>query len=220
MSCDELGIPHRLRTLGRPVRPFNDHGEVLYRWVSPLINFGPNGELSIAALGDVFRDAADISCNRSTLCDASTDVLYNPDRLPHRSDHSVIYTSINDLQNKEFAFSLPNTPAAQISFEVEHVPEPCMYPHSQIVVMRDSVRLANEVKPKTLRTKLRAELAPLFTRCHVANPNFQLESVRRTSLLARVLAFGKNLLPWNWARTLPLPSPIDLVTRSLLHVQR
>ncbi len=218
--CDNLLIPKRLRTVGRQALQFTDPAELIFRWVKPIVEFPDNGELSAAALGEVFSDAADISCNRSSLCLAATDVLYNSMRLPHRHDHAVVSALITDISSTSFNFSNGGNNWT-ITFELEHDPEVCMYPHTQVVVLRGGERLSNKVKPPTLRSMIRAELRPLFELCHRANPNLELELERRPGMLRAFWEAWKSLWPFNGLRrsTMSMQSPLCIRSLSHTHLQ-
>jgi hypothetical protein len=209
-ACDELGIPHRLRTLNKKIVGFNDDGEILYRWVKPSVQFGPDGE--VPGVG-AFQDAADISCNRSLFCVAPTDVLYNPFGGPHRFDHAVICATIASISRIALFFPLHST--CQIAFTFEHSPEPCMYPHTEIVVMEAENRLKNEVKPKTLRTLIRNELSQVFSLCHRASPDLQLEmSNRKRGVIAIIRSAIRNFFLSSVNRY-----PESKTERSIRHLQ-
>jgi hypothetical protein len=176
--CKKLGIPKRLRRNNRePFNQFNDGGESLYRWFSPRIDFDYEGNLSAAAIEEIFKPPRDISCNREFFCQHSTDVLYNTKELPHRYGHGVIRTSIELIDNHTFLFTYSrkkgSTENLIITLKVIHSPEECMYPHSEILVLKEGERI-KDVKPNSLKTVIRQELSQRFKVCHEPNPHFKL----------------------------------------------
>ena len=177
--CDDLSIPVRLRREKRDVVPFStDSKECLYRWFKPDTEYSDSGRLSSATIGEVFTPLYDVSCNRSSLCEKSTDVLYNTVKLPHRFNFGVIEASVESIHGHVFEYELNQKDGIEritIRFEVEHKPEECMYPHSQIVLYRNGVRVSDAIKPPTLKTATRSELALLFNVCHKPDPDYKLQ---------------------------------------------
>ena len=174
-TCEELGIPLRLRRENRDIIPqFDDESECLYRWFKPGLQYSPDGRLSAATVGPVFSPPYDISCNRSSLCASPADVLYSISKLPHRFDHGVIEAQVISVQVHIFEVQ-QGSERLQVSLQlgIEHKPEECMYPHSQIIVHKNGERIADEVRPnKMLKTAIRDELARIFTVCHAPNGAF------------------------------------------------
>lgn len=180
--CEKLGIPTRLEWNAQPViDKFEDEKEKLYRWFNPDTEYTYEGHLSATTIKNVFSPPFDISCNRSSLCKYSTDVLYNTSKLPHRYDFGVIETLVKDVKGYKFDFLQTQqngeTHQVSIELEIEHIPEECMYPHSEIIVYKDGERIKDKVKPSSLKTVIRDKLARVFTVCHKPNPNFKLEEV-------------------------------------------
>ena len=177
LTCDELSIPHQLRRNNRSAQDFTDGDEFLYRWFPPNVEILSDDKLSGAAIGNVFQSPCDISCNRQSLCDQSTDVLYNIKKLPHRFDFGVIQTKIEKIKGYNFDFDEPiqgvnAVRSISIRLDVQHTPEECMYPHSEILIFKGGELLHDPVKPPTLRTLIRGQLQPLFTVCHQPDPDF------------------------------------------------
>jgi hypothetical protein len=173
--CNELGIPKRLRRNRREsFDEFHDGNEYLYRWFVPEIEYSLDGILSPSTIGKVFSPPLDISCNRAKFCDFSTDVLFNTKNLPHRNEYGVVKTTVGSVASHKFTF-FSNIKNIQeeitIEFQVIHSPEECMYPHSEIIVFKNGVRL-KEAKQKSLKDAIRRELSKKFEVCHPPTPNF------------------------------------------------
>lgn len=177
--CEELGIPHRLITPDQPIiNEFNDGLELLYRWFSPNLEFSHDGQLTGAILGQIFKDPYDISCNRSELCEYSTDVLYDHEKGNHRFNYGIIQATVESIKYRTFVFMQPvqgSSKPEEVSVELDiiHTPEECMYPHSEITVYKNGERIKNEVKPASLKTFIRSELSKVFTVCHAPDPAFK-----------------------------------------------
>ncbi len=176
--CRDLGIPVRLRRNNRNIyNIFDDGGEFLYRRCPPDIVFNQDGTLTAASAGPTFKPPRDISCNRERFCDYPTDVLYNIKELPHYNDCGVIEAPIGLVNNHTFIYILQQKKGVKIehtiTFVLVHSPEVCMYPHSEIYVMKDGVRL-KDVRQETLKTEIRRELSKIFTLKHEPSPNFKL----------------------------------------------
>lgn len=176
LTCEELKIPHRLCRNDREIIPHFDSDEYLYRWFKPNDEFVFEGHISTAVVGDVFRPPHETSVNRSSLCEHSTDVLYNHKGLPHRFDYGVIQAEISYVKGYKFLATdniENNRFQVEIEFSIEHAPEECMYPHSNITVYKNDKLVEEEVKSKVLKADIREELRLLFTVCHNPNPNFK-----------------------------------------------
>lgn len=179
--CEAFGIPPRLRLNSREADSFNNESEKLYRWFAPNTEYLSDGRLSESTIGQVFSPPSNISCNRSNFCYYPTDVLYNASEHLHRNNYGVIQTFIKNVKNHTFEFLQTTqnneTVKIEIKLDIEHKPEECMYPHSEITIYRNGEKLTNQVKPPRLKTLLRRKLIELFTVCHEPNSNFQFEEL-------------------------------------------
>ena len=198
--CEELGIPPRLWSKNHPVKDgFVDGEESLYRWYHPDIEMMSDGTLSEAAIGKVFDPPIDISCNRSTLCKYSTDVLYNIEKPLHRFHFGIIETKVKIISEYTFPCKFEKDGKSQIvsiRLTLKHSPEKCMYPHTEIKCYKDGVVFENEeVKPKSLRKAIRLGIAPLFTVCHYPDPLFlPSEEAEQETVLTTIKRFFKRLI--------------------------
>ena len=150
---------------------------MLFRWYPTNTKLAPDGKIPESALGSVFKHPADISCNRSSLCWYSTDVLYKITELPqNRFNCGVIETSVSKVNGYSFVCSYEQdgkTHVVKIDLRLKHDPEECMYPHTVIECYKDGVLIdEDEIKPKNFRKAMRQNLAPLFNVSHYADPNF------------------------------------------------
>jgi hypothetical protein len=175
LTCEELGIPHRLRRNGEKVIPHFENEELLFRWFKPNVQT-IEGKITTASIGDVFRPPHETSVNRSSLCNHPTDVLYNHKGLPHRFNYGVIQAKVNSVEGYEFSATdnIGNDKfQVEIKFGAENAPEECMYPHSNITVYKNDKLIEEEIKSRILKADIRDELRLLFTVCHNPNPNFR-----------------------------------------------
>lgn len=189
-ACEELRIPFRLRTSPeKSIIPCDDGDELLYRRTHPSIDLGGPVVLSAASLGEVFRPPNHISCNRSRFCERETDVLYNTSGPKHHTTWGVIGTSVGRVRFCEFDYN------GRIgTFRVEHTPEPCMYPHSEIFVYLGDERLNKNINSKSLKSLVRFALAPIFDVYHLPDLGFEFpfEMYRES----RYQRFRQNLTRW------------------------
>lgn len=190
-DCRTLKIPKRLHQNQRPVNNnFADKNEFLFRWFNPKIEYESNGKLSAATIGEVFQPPNFISCNRSKFCKYSTDVLYNQIRLPHREGFGVIEAKVRDIDDCSFEFIFKKGMKGQentavIRLSLDHKPEKCMYPHSEIIILENGVKIkGSKPAPPTFRDAIRENIAPLFRVCHEPNESFRL--VSRESLMSLI----------------------------------
>lgn len=203
-TCKELGIPKRLWKRGLPDKTtFKSGEELLYRWYPANTKLAPDGKIPEAALGSVFKHPADISCNRSSLCLYSTDVLYKITEPPqNRFNCGVIETAVKKINGHSFKCSYEQdgkTHVVKIDLKLKHSPEECMYPHTVIECYKDGVLIdEDEIKPKNFRKVMRQNLAPLFNVCHYADPNFTPpEETRWQYLVATIEPTFKKILRIN-----------------------
>ncbi len=176
LTCEELGIPNRLRRNGQEAIPHFQDGELLFRWFKPNSQAIFEGEISTSVVGDFFRQPHETSVNRSSLCRYSTDVLYNHKNLPHRFDYGVIQAEVTSFIEHEFPATdnLENDIfQVTIKLGVQHAPEECMYPHTNITVYKNGELIENDIKGKRLKANIRDELRRMFTVCHYPNPDFE-----------------------------------------------
>ena len=182
LTCEELEIPNRLRKNGQVAIPHFRDGELLFRWFKPNVQIDFEGKISTSAVGDVFRPPHETSVNRSSLCKDSTDVLYNHKNLPHRFDYGVIQAKVNSFNTYGFS-STDNIGnerfQVNIMFGIQHAPEECMYPHTNINVYKNGELIKNDIRSKTLKADIRDELRLLFTVCHYPNPDFKLQETEQ-----------------------------------------
>lgn len=146
--CSVLSIPERLHTAGRPKDPVFDEEELLYRRFFML---GPKEEWSMVGndpSAQIF-DLSEDSYNRSKYCEQAEDVLYNTKQEHNLGQHynnaGILSLKIHQLLSDDTIVVDRNIPNVErrFTFGVEHAPEPCMYPHSNVNVL-----VNGEVAPK------------------------------------------------------------------------
>lgn len=82
LTCEELGIPSRLRRNGQETIPHFENEELLFRWFDPETDIDFEGKIGTSAVKGAFKPPHEISTNRSHLCIYPTDVLYNHCNAP------------------------------------------------------------------------------------------------------------------------------------------
>ena len=102
LTCEELGIPNRLRKNEQEAIPHFQDGELLFRWFEPNVEIDFEGKIGTSALKGAFKPPHEISTNRSSLCNYSTDVLYNHKNLPHRFNYGIVQAEVNSFIDYEF----------------------------------------------------------------------------------------------------------------------
>lgn len=197
LSCEELLIPSRLwRIKGTGDKKFNDGSEYLYRRFSPDVEITIEGRLGGAAIKDAISPPFNVSCNRSSMCEHSTDVLYNIKNLPHRFDYGVLKATVDSIKGHTISFedsSNSNKELMVIKFEIEHKPEKCMYPHSEIVIYKNEIKI--EKASKTIKTLIRDELVKAFTLCHKPDPEFTpAKETKQRTILAIISELFEKLI--------------------------
>lgn len=152
--CQQLGIPERLHRNGRGIDNEFLEDELIYRrfkvegnkedWLS-------NSQISTS----IFKVSND-SCNRSKYSEEPEDVLFNirpQDEGKHYIDWGILSLQVHQLN--QFSFPIQQNSIDRIfSIKVEHVPDDCMYPHSEIRVFVDG-ELISKNKPSSINRAIR-----------------------------------------------------------------
>lgn len=148
--CSSLRIPERLHTNNREID--NDfRGEEIYRRFNisgERSNWENNRTLS-ASIFPVDRD----SCNRQKFSLSPNDVLYNTrpqDNGAHYLHHGIIMFKAEAVE--EFDETLTENGKNRIfKLRIEHVPTECMYPHCEVHVFENGVKLDLTKPPRSIR---------------------------------------------------------------------
>jgi hypothetical protein len=150
--CVGLGIPLRLCRSDREVVEVQTTDKLYRRFAKDLYQVSSvNNELSASA----FQLKND-SYNLKSLCELPSDVLYNIESSEHYFDQGVVEIDLTKLDGAEVVFESDKR-KKKGRFKVVHIPEDCMYPHTEIHVYIDDV-LTNPVTTKTARALLKDEL--------------------------------------------------------------
>lgn len=132
MSCDGLNIPKRLHQNNKSTIPKFDPEEKLFRRFSPDMIL-PNGEVSITAIDR----SSGLSFNREYNCGKPEDVLYNIITGEHFFSFRVGSIKVRLIESYECNFQQPN---AKYNVKMIHKPEECMYPHSEVSIIRTTTQ--------------------------------------------------------------------------------
>jgi hypothetical protein len=138
MRCTSPHIPSRLHTNGRGPVPFTSNDELLFKRVPPrdaeeVISSISEIPLSVFNAGPI----PGMSLNRSRFCDPE-DVLYdiNSPTEHRRHDWGIIQLKYGQL--RELTVEHPDVSVNSVySFNANHEPDPCNYPHSELVVLEN-----------------------------------------------------------------------------------
>ncbi len=200
LTCDELGIPQRLRTTPeKQIDPEFEKDDFLYRWFSPDIEIEED-KISASMFKNIFSPPFDISVNRSFYCKYETDVLYNTKALPHLIDHGVMRADVKQV--KEVSFTSNNS---KITFTVKHEPAICMYPHTIIEISQDNVPIKSKIRNRTLKADIRENLGKLFSVCHSPSSEFSLpKEGAKTQEKQTYLKWAQKYIKQLWQKILNL----------------
>jgi hypothetical protein len=161
------GIPERLHRNGKAPVPIPSQAEVwLYRRVSAekLINGGIS-ELAF----DIKGEAGD-STSRSDHCLGSEDARYT-DNLAVADGYESRGEIAQLAHDKLTQFTLQYQVQDQskeirsYTFEVEHTPTACIYPHCDIWILRNGSRVTKPIQSKAEKRALRQALVALASLC-------------------------------------------------------
>ena len=152
-TCEELNIPERLWKLDKPIiHDFKD--DVIYRRFKVV---GPKENWKTLNLtASVFQLNTD-SYNKASLCESADDVLFNSvkaDCGKHYTNWGILSISSNDLTDINSKKIKLNNEERVFTLKFQHVPEDCMYPHSEILIMEDDTKLLPKA-PKSIGVIIR-----------------------------------------------------------------
>lgn len=213
LTCKEKGIPQRLWSKNPPdKKDFLNGEELLFRWFEPDIQVLADKPLSESVIGKVFKHPIDVSCNRQSFCKKPTDVLYNHETGKHRFHFGIIESTVNEINGYSFDCNFYGRDGKShnisIKLKLEHSPEKCMYPHTEIECYQNGKRLKfeGEVKPNSFKKAIRYGLASLFKLCHNPDPSFIPieETVESEEAVIESLTFFQKHINPIWRKFLEL----------------
>jgi len=155
-NCTDLNIPSHLHTNNRPNIQNFSATENVYR------RFPPNGydgqdyvfvesDGTKKVLPHVFHHGLhEMSVVREKYSKNFKDALYRPDNKSHYFNWGVAQLKLSDFITNTF----PTDNGEFFSLTIEHTSYPCIYPHSDICVLKNGEKII-EIKPKALRTKIK-----------------------------------------------------------------
>ena len=164
-TCSRFGIPKRLWK-GRKGKDdvFPDE-ELIYRRFKANVDVGD--WRSAKCLSTAIFDVKDDSTNRSKYSTDPEDVLHpitrrNP--LNHYQSYGIVSFSVRDFRELSIIPKEPlrfNGVLREFTFHLEHKPECCMYPHTEIWIMENG-RHIPEVSSRMIKTAVRDELLSII----------------------------------------------------------
>ncbi len=158
-DCESKGIPLHLHRCARsPDQDFKGD-ELLYRRT-------PNTHGDLTAAIKFNR----MSVNREKYCEEPSDTLWNEKEGGTHDGFGVISLPVGALSR-----SWPHKALKNVSFSLrpEHTPDPCNYPHTEVVANREEADgsltpLAN-IKPPSTKLAIREDLAR-FLKVEIPSP--------------------------------------------------
>jgi hypothetical protein len=146
LDCDELGIPPHLHRNRRRKKPHFDNAELLYRRFETL---DKGGKPDITKI----KPIRGLSTNRESLCQSPEDVLYEGLTGLYFPKWGVFSFRVGLIRS--FQLIHPETNDT-FTFNVAHEPIQCMFPHSEITVIKNGNILPyDDDLPKPLRRRFR-----------------------------------------------------------------
>ena len=136
MSCDGLNIPERLyRNNQEPNSLFEQNEDLFRRFPPDPYKLLPNDEISISNISLIDR-VLELSVNRDLYCEDARDCLYNVKTGDHYYSYGIISFKVETIESYEILH--PEHPKRNwvYKFRLVHKPHECMYPHSEVEVIR------------------------------------------------------------------------------------
>lgn len=164
-ACSKLGIPKYLSTGSRIKDPiFSDDEKIYRRFTTPGdIDDWKKSKLTGESISASIFPVDDDSVNRGKYSKKPEDVLYNTreqDQGAHYVNHGILYFTVSKFQRLSIKTKEPirsNNNVVDFTFHLEHKPEACMYPHTEIWILRNGKK-ADIRSPKSVRALVRDEL--------------------------------------------------------------
>jgi hypothetical protein len=163
-DCINLGIPEYLCAEGRPHLDFLDPGDSILRRHELTGNLEDIQALSDSQVGKDLFKLFDDSYNILSLCQHTTDVLFNDrveDNGAHYSDHGIISLNIGALELQNFSYNQNGVPVI-CQFKVHHSETPCNYAHAEMIYYMNGQIYRGQSPSKSAKTFFRRTLLKLM----------------------------------------------------------
>lgn len=165
-SCEDLGIPSHLHQNNESSDPnFDEPEEKYFRRFKP----GTQIDLSDGMPSIAVYSATKMSGNREKYSKKPEDVLYNIN-AKNTGDHffswGIVETKIKNI--KSLIMSHPTKENSVLTFNVEHDPEKCMYPHT-VVNTYENNQKKERINNRSAETEIKKELRKHF--CVIKKPD-------------------------------------------------
>ena len=159
-ECEQTAIPERLHRKGRPIDPEFADEEWLYcrcrtngyKGASREATFPLIDEAGLIHEQHVRTQSQSIT--RDKYSDGPTDALYDGDSGELLDEQAIFGFRFGDVNGR----TEPHEQEERRSYEirVEHVPTPCVYPHSEVrVYQRDRSKADDDVVTEILPKKIK-----------------------------------------------------------------
>lgn len=148
-KCNAICIPEQLHWNARPIDE-NFDNENLFRRVRIPIHQNKISETENSAMIFPIKDD---SCNREKYS-GPYDVLFNVNANncnEHFLNYGIVQINSNYIINEKFS---PEGTNDIYTFKILHSPTECMYPHCEITVFKNEVRVSDS-KPKSVKAYIR-----------------------------------------------------------------
>jgi hypothetical protein len=153
-ACRELGIPARLHASGRAPEPTFAENETLFHRLAPTSDC--TGGKVPASVFEVSRLPGK-SFDRSLFCACPEDVLYSTKSRDHFINWGIIGIPLARLRTIVCRL-IDQDVERRFSLRMEHAPERCKYPHSELLVLESDVPQGS-LGSRQVKSILRSELA-------------------------------------------------------------
>jgi len=149
--CLDRGIPTCLHTEGRSADQAFEASERLFRRF--------NGTISDENLSEIISFDVGESTNREKYSLSAADALFNTRADKNEGAHyhgwAVFAFTVGQLEGRTWLCD--DKPSEIYTFKIEHKPERCMYPHSQILAFVNGQPVTTGLR-KALRRKVRSAI--------------------------------------------------------------
>lgn len=153
-TCQLYGIPLHLHRSNRDANSVFLEGERAYRRHPPEVNDIKNV---------ISFKTKDSSVNRSSLCEVPEDVLIC-EATGERKKYYVAEFPVDFFVGKKWIKEAAgDSPAAEITIEVQHAPLRCNYAHCNLIFKVDGVEMP-EIKTGSIKAEIRRAMEPVLQR--------------------------------------------------------
>jgi len=151
-NCDSIIIPPYLHSKTRPKITYFDNSDSLLRRFEYL-DTNHNPTLSDDKVSISIFSTKKMSCNIKSLCNQVDDVLYDITKDMFVEKAGIVSLAYSQLVLYQAID--PTDDSISYRLIVLHQPEPCMFPHAEIIVAKNNKLIDDFERPKSVKVAIK-----------------------------------------------------------------